>query len=88
MSFWTHPMDLLGDVVTWNLVLVHLEIVLVSVQDSCIVCTERSIGSDVSLDAPNGTPTRRGSCGRSFWSAWRYCQCRCKIGARFVPNIP
>jgi hypothetical protein len=34
--------------VTWdmsNLILVHLDIVLVSVQDRCIVCTKRSIGT-------------------------------------------
>jgi hypothetical protein len=31
----------------WNLVLVHLEIVLVSVQDSCTVCTEHKIGLEI-----------------------------------------
>jgi hypothetical protein len=31
-------MELLGDVVLWNLVLVHLETVLVLVQDMCAVC--------------------------------------------------
>jgi len=34
-----HPMKLLVEVVMWNLVWVHLEIVLVSVQDRCTVCT-------------------------------------------------
>jgi hypothetical protein len=28
----------------WNLVLVHLETVLVSVQDRCMVCAKRTIG--------------------------------------------
>jgi hypothetical protein len=37
----------------WNLVLVYLEIVLVSVQDRCTVCTKRTIGSDIVLDVPN-----------------------------------
>jgi hypothetical protein len=37
-----------------NLVSVHLEIVLVSVQDRCTVCAERTIGSKIILDAPDG----------------------------------
>jgi hypothetical protein len=41
--------------VMWNLVLVHLEIVLVSVQDRCPVCTKRTIGSEIVLDAPDGS---------------------------------
>ena len=32
--------------VTWNLVLVSLEVVLVSVQDRCTVCAKRTIGSE------------------------------------------
>jgi hypothetical protein len=40
----------------WNLILVCLEIVLVSVQDRCIVCANRTIGLEIILDAPNGTP--------------------------------
>ena len=42
--------------VKWKLVLVHLEIVLVLVQDRCMVCAERTIGSEIILDAPDGTP--------------------------------
>jgi hypothetical protein len=41
--------------VMWNLVLVRLETVLVSVQDRSTVCAERTIGSGIVLDAPNGT---------------------------------
>ena len=37
--------------------LVHLEIVLILTQDGCKVCAERTIGSDVILDAPDGTPS-------------------------------
>jgi hypothetical protein len=33
-----------------------LEIVLVSMQDSCMVCTKHTIGSEIFLDGPNGTP--------------------------------
>jgi hypothetical protein len=40
----------------WNLVLVYLEIVLVSVQDRCAVCDKSTIGSEILLDAPDGTP--------------------------------
>jgi hypothetical protein len=39
-----------------NLVLVCLEMVLVSVQDRCMVCAKRTIGSVIVLDAPDGTP--------------------------------
>ena len=40
--------------VVWNLVLVLYEIVLVSVQDRCTVCTNCTIGSEIVLDAPDG----------------------------------
>jgi hypothetical protein len=40
----------------WNLVSVRLEMVLVLVQDRCIVCAKRNIGSEIVLDAPDGTP--------------------------------
>jgi hypothetical protein len=54
-SFWTHPMELLGEWVIWNLVSVHLETMLVSMQHRCMVCTKRTIGSEIVLDAPVGT---------------------------------
>jgi hypothetical protein len=41
----------------WKLVSVRLETVLVSVQDRCTVCAERTIGSKTVLDAPDGTPS-------------------------------
>ena len=37
----------------WNLLLVHLEIVLVSVQDRCMVCAKHTINSEIILDAPD-----------------------------------
>jgi hypothetical protein len=40
----------------WKLVLVHLETILVSVQDRCMVCVERNIGIEIVLDALDGTP--------------------------------
>jgi hypothetical protein len=39
----------------WKLILVHLEIVLILTQGRCTVCAECTIGSEVVLDAPNGT---------------------------------
>ena len=38
-----------------KLVSVRLEIVVILTQDRCTVCTERTIGSDIVLDAPDGT---------------------------------
>jgi hypothetical protein len=40
----------------WKLVLVHLEIVQIMVQDRCMVCAKRTIGSEIVLDALDGTP--------------------------------
>jgi hypothetical protein len=40
----------------WKLVSVRLEIVLILMQDRCIVYTEHTIGSEIVLDAPDGTP--------------------------------
>jgi hypothetical protein len=44
-------MVLLGCVVKWKLVSIHLEIVLISTQDRCMVCPKWTIGSEISLDA-------------------------------------
>ena len=38
----------------WNPRSVCLEMVLVLVQDRCIVCAKRTIGSDILLDALDG----------------------------------
>jgi hypothetical protein len=40
----------------WMLVLVCLDIVLTLTQDRCTVCAEHSIGSEIVLDAPDGSP--------------------------------
>jgi hypothetical protein len=40
----------------WKLVLVHSEIVLILTHDRCMVCAECVIGSEIILDAPDGTP--------------------------------
>jgi hypothetical protein len=38
------------------LVLVCLDIVLILMQDGYTVCVERTIGSEIILDTPDGTP--------------------------------
>jgi hypothetical protein len=40
----------------WKLVSIRLDIALILVLDRCIVCAEDTIGSEISLDAPDGTP--------------------------------
>ena len=49
-------MELLGDVVHVESRSVRLEMVLVLMYDWCTVYTKPTIGSDIVLDAPNGTP--------------------------------
>ena len=51
-------MELQGDVGHVESRSVHLEmvLVLVLVQDRCMVCAEHNIGSEIVLDAPDGTP--------------------------------
>jgi hypothetical protein len=39
-----------------NLILVYLQIVLILTQDWSMGCAERNIGSEIILDAPDGTP--------------------------------
>ena len=49
-------MELLGDVGHVESRSVRFEMVLVLVQDRCTVCTERTIGSKIISDTPDGTP--------------------------------
>jgi hypothetical protein len=49
-------MELLGEWVTWNLVSVRLETVLLPLQYRWKVCTECTIGSEFILDVPDDTP--------------------------------
>jgi hypothetical protein len=64
-------MGLLGDMGHVESPFGPLEIVLVSVHDRCTVCAKHTIGSEIILDAPNGTSGWRGSNGSSFWFVWR-----------------
>jgi hypothetical protein len=49
-------MELLGDVGQLESYFGRLETVLVSVLDRCTVCAKHTIGSEIILDAPDGTP--------------------------------
>jgi hypothetical protein len=49
-------MELLGDVALVESHSVHSETVLVSEQDRCTVCAQYTIGLEIILDAPVGTP--------------------------------
>jgi hypothetical protein len=42
--------------VLWNLVLINFETVLASVQYRSTVCVERTVGLEIVLEAPDGTP--------------------------------
>jgi hypothetical protein len=42
--------------VMWNLVSIHLETVVLSVQDRCTACAKPTIGTKIVLDAPDCTP--------------------------------
>jgi hypothetical protein len=50
---------------------IHLEIVLNLMQDRCTVCAERSAGSEIVMDTPDGTPSTRGSRGSLMQSIQR-----------------
>ena len=39
----------------WKLISIHLEIVLILMHDRCTVCVECTIGSEIILDAHDGT---------------------------------
>jgi hypothetical protein len=52
--------------IKWKHVLVYLDIVLIWTQDRCTVCAERTIGLEIILNAPDGTPRRCGSFQMSF----------------------
>jgi hypothetical protein len=60
--------------VMWNLVSIHLETAAaLLVQNGCTVCAKHTIGTEMVLDALDGTPRRRDLSGCSFWFVWRQC---------------
>jgi hypothetical protein len=42
-----------------------------TLDDWCTVCVKRTVGSEIVLEAPDGTPSSRGSCRISFRSVLR-----------------
>ena len=50
-------MELLVEVGPVESRLVHFHMVLVLMSDMCTVCAKRTIGLDIILDAPDGTPS-------------------------------
>jgi hypothetical protein len=42
--------------VIWNLISIRLEKVLVSVQDRCTVYAKHTLGSEIILNTPDGSP--------------------------------
>jgi hypothetical protein len=67
-SFQTNLMVLLSDEAQLE---ARFGIVLIFTQDRFTVCVKRTIGLEIILDAPVGTPRLRGSTGSSFHSVWR-----------------
>jgi hypothetical protein len=60
--------------VEWKLALVRLETMLISAQDRYTVCAECTMGIEIFLGVPDGTP-------RS-WVKWKFIS-EHKIGAQF-----
>ena len=59
--FWTHLIVPLGDEAQVEARFGLSDIVLIFKQDRCTVYVERTIGSEIILDEPDGTPGCRGS---------------------------
>ena len=60
-------MELLGAVSLVELTCFPLGDMLVSVQDRCTVCAKRTIGSEIILDAPDGTTSDVGDVESLFF---------------------
>jgi hypothetical protein len=66
-----HPIVVLGDEAHVDAGFSSFDIVLILKQDRCRVCAECTIGLEIILDAPDGTPRRRGSSGCLIQFVWR-----------------
>ena len=55
-SFWTHPMVPLGDEAQVEARFGLFGESANLMQDRCTVCVEHTIGSEIVLDGPDGTP--------------------------------
>jgi hypothetical protein len=68
--------------VKWKLVSVCLNVVSVSAQDRCTVCAKRTIGVEIILDAPDGTPSDVGQAEAHydpFGDSFNLVQDRCTV---------
>jgi hypothetical protein len=81
----------------WKLVLVHLEVVLILIQDRCTVCAKRTIGSEIVLKHPvelHGDVGYVESHFSTFGDVVSVDQDRCTvyakltIGSEIVLNVP
>ena len=54
--FWTHLMVHQVTRLEWKLVSVLSDIVLILTQDRSTVCVEHTLGPEIILDTPDGTP--------------------------------
>jgi hypothetical protein len=63
-------MVLLGDEAVVDAHFGSFGIVLILMQGRCTDCAKHTIGSEIVLDAPDGTSKGHGSCGVSFRSVW------------------
>jgi hypothetical protein len=55
-SIWMHPMALRDNVAQVQAQFSPFRESVILMQDRCTVCTKRTIGSEIALDAPDGTP--------------------------------
>jgi len=62
-----------GKRLKWKLGFIYLQIVLILMQDRCMICKEHTIYLEINLDAPNGTPRRRVSYGILLRFICRHC---------------
>jgi hypothetical protein len=69
----------------WKLGTVHLEIVLLLMHDWCTVCVERTVGSEIVLEAPAVLLGDEGIVEICLVRLEIVLQ---KIGARFALNVP
>jgi hypothetical protein len=67
----------------WKLVLVLSDMVLILTQDRCTACVKCTIGSEIILDAPDGTPRWCGSCEIHLFLLGD----RVSVGARLVHGL-
>ena len=68
-----HSMAPLGDEAQVELISVLSDIVLILTQDRSTVCVERTKGSEIVFDAPDGILGDVAHVESRFFSVWRQC---------------